>query len=390
MTYEEAETLLGEMLSPLTTEEFFNALGRESLDVKGDANHPRSRLLGEDPKAAILGAYATHSNQLDCHSDSAKEAPPPLAAATDPDSFLALIRSFHQRDYTVRVPDVVPLSPNLQRFVRALEHILHQPVDSSLFWSRAGAKAMIHYDKRDNIIVQLEGRKRWFISTEPPGLQNSWKQIGEPVPHVRHHRVVDAEPGDLMYIPRGTPHTVDSTTESLHLSILFAPVTLRETILAMLDYLSDLDRGFRETAIGPARDRISEDAHRRLLEGVARLLAHCQSPDFVRDAMHLRSSRVIGDLPALPKSSTAPAVTAATRVRHSPLAISHVRHSLGSLDFSQPGGHIAIHPGVERELRYIASTPDFRISDIPGETPEEVRIALVNRLIASGFLEVAD
>jgi hypothetical protein len=110
----------------------------------------------------------------------------------------------------------------------------------------------------------------------------------------------------------------------------------------------------------------------------------------VRSAMDLRSSRVIGDLPALPKSPPLEALTGETRVRHSALAICHLRTSLGFLDFSLPGGHLAIHPGVEPELQFIASTASFRVSEIPGESSEEVRIALVSRLIASGFLEAVD
>ena len=390
MNYEQADSLLGKILSPMTTDEFFDAVGRKSLFVKGAPGHERARLFGDDPKRTVLEAFATHSDRLDWHSASTKEPPPALDPAADPDAFLRQIQDFQDRGYTLRIPDVVSLSSGLQQFARALESILHKPVDSSLFWSKAGGGAMVHYDKRDNIIVHLEGRKRWFISVQPPGLQNDWKQVGEPVPQLGQHTVIDVEPGDLIYIPRGTPHNVESTSESLHLSILFLPVTLRDTIVAALDYLSDHDRIFRETAVRIPAAGAPADLQRKLIEGIARLHGHCQSPDLVREAMHMRSALAIGDLPALNKPASPPAVTGETRVRHSPLAISHIRPSLGSLDFSLPGNHIAVHPGVQQELEFIASTPDFRVSEIPGETSEDVRIALVSRLIASGFLEIAE
>jgi hypothetical protein len=389
MIYEQAETLLNEILAPLTADEFFDVVGRNWREVKGDAEHPRRHLLGDDPKRAILDAYRTHADQLDCHSLSATQPPPSARAVSSADEFSELIKSFHERDYTVRIPEVIALSPNLQRFARALEYMLHQPVASSAFWSKAGAQAIIHYDNRDNIIVQLEGRKRWFISTEPPGLQNNWKQVGEALPHLRQHRAVDVEPGDLIYIPRGTPHTVESNTESLHLSILFVPVTLRDAIIAALDHLSDFERPFRETAIArPAADNL-DGLPATLRTGVSRLLALCESDTFLKSAMDHRSSRVIGDLPALPKSAPPEGTTGDTRVRHSPLAICQLRATAEVLDFSLPGGHIAIHKGVERELRFIATTSEFRVKDIPGSASEDVRIALVNRLIASGFLEAA-
>jgi mannose-6-phosphate isomerase-like protein (cupin superfamily) len=390
MIDEEAEALLQQMLAPFTTEKFFDAVGRASFEVKGGPDHPRRRLFGGDPKATVLNGFATHASELDCHTESPTQPPPQARPVSTSDEFLKLIESFHERGYTVRVPDVVSLSPKLQLFARALECLLHQPVGTSLFWSRAGAKAAVHYDKRDNIIVQLEGRKRWLISSDPPGLQNNWQQVGEPLPHLQRHRIVDVEPGDLIYIPRGTPHTVESTTESLHVAILFVPLTLRDLIIAAVDHLSDSDRGFRETAVSRVRAADMGALSDAVSDGVSRLLEQCRSEAFVRSALELRSSRMIGDLPALPKQ-TAPAkgLTGETRVRQAPLAISDVRLSFGSLDFTQPGGHVAVHPGVEPELRFIASTASFQVRDIPGQSSQEVKLALVSRLIASGFLEVA-
>jgi hypothetical protein len=74
-------------------------------------------------------------------------------------------------------------------------------------------------------------------------------------------------------------------------------------------------------------------------------------------------------------------------VRHTPLAISHLRTAQGTLDLTIPGEHIAIHRGVERELRFIAANEQFRVADLPGESSDDVRVALVSRLVASGLLE---
>jgi mannose-6-phosphate isomerase-like protein (cupin superfamily) len=389
MIYEQAEALLAEVLAPLTTDAFFAAVGKSCLEVEGSSDHPRRGLFGQDPKRTVLDAFATHSSELDCHARAPTQPAPTPRKVASSDEFMELIRSYHERGYTVRVPDVVPLSPELQRFARALEAMLRRPLAASLFWSAAGAQAVVHYDKRDNIIVQLEGRKRWFISTDEPGLQNNWKQVGEPLPNLQRHRLVEVEPGDLIYIPRGTPHTVESTTESLHLAILFEPLTLREAIIAALDHLSDQDRTFRETAVGQVQEADFGALSQSVADGLSRLLTHSRSPDFLRAAMDLRSSRFTADLPALPKPTAPVSVTRDTRVRQSPLALSWLRPSFSSLDFSQPGGHIAVHPGVEPELQFIASTASFRVADIPGASSDEVKIALITRLIDSGFLEVA-
>jgi mannose-6-phosphate isomerase-like protein (cupin superfamily) len=387
MNIEDADAVLRDVLDPLPAETFFGALGRSTLDVQGGPGHPRAALFGDDPVRTALGGYATHAERLDCHGVSPSQPPPGPCKVDGPDEFRALIQAYHERDYTVRIPDVVALSPPLRRLVRALEILLHQPVDASLFWSKAGAGAIVHYDNRDNLVVQLHGRKRWYVSTDPPGLQNNWRHVDEPLPQFQRHRAIDVGPGDLLYIPRGTPHTVDSETESLHLAILFVPTTWRDVLIAAVDLLSDADRSFRETAV----ERSDSDLRAlssQVASGLERLAAHFRSGGLVEAAMAHRSSRFIGDLPALPRPSAVPLVLPESRVRHAPLAVCHLRPAGDRIDLSFPGDHIAVHAGVEAELRFIQRTPEFRVRDIPGASAIEVRVALVSRLIGSGLLEL--
>jgi hypothetical protein len=382
MNTEEAETVVKSVLEPLPLETFFEALGRSVFDVPGGPAHRRAGLFGEDPVRTALSAFSTHSERLDCHGVGPSLPPPGPRKVDGEDEFRKLIHAYHERNYTVRMPEVVSLSPPLQRFARALELLLQQPVDASLFWSKAGAGAIVHYDKRDNLVFQLHGRKRWYVSTDPPGLQNAWRPIGEPMPHLQRHGVIDVGPGDLLYIPRGTPHTVESVSESLHLAILFEPTTLRDILIAAIDHLSDSDRSLRETA-----DKGADGLSPQAVHALERLIARCRSGDFVEAAAKHRSSRFVGDLPALPKPQPVPGVTAETRVRHAPLAIFQLRRTGDWIDFSLPGDRLAIHPGVEEELRFIRDTVEFRVQDVPGASSIEVRVALVGRLIAAGVLE---
>jgi mannose-6-phosphate isomerase-like protein (cupin superfamily) len=384
MNIEEAEAILKGVLEPLTLDTFFNALGRAVLDSTGALGHERAALFGDDPVGTALGAWRTHPERLDCHGVGPTLPPPGPRKVESAADFRKLIQAYHERNYTVRLPEVVSLSPPLQRLARALELLLGQPVDASLFWSKAGAGAIVHYDNRDNLVFQLHGRKRWYVSTDPPGLQNNWKHIGEPVPHLQRHRVIDVGPGDLLYIPRGTPHTVDSVSESLHLAVLFVPTTLRDVLIAAIDLMSDSDRSLRETAADRPGGLSTQAA-----AALERLIARCRSGGFVEAAMEHRSSRFVGDLPAPPKPQPVPSVSADMRVRHSPLAIFHLRRTGDWIDFGFPGDRLAIHPGVEEELRFIQETAEFAIRDIPGASSAEVRAALVGRLMAAGLLEPA-
>src|SRR5689334_1499267 len=114
MIHEQAEALLAETLSPLTTDAFFGAIGKTCLESHDGPAHPRRLLFGDDPKLTILNAFATHASNLDSHATAPTQPPPATTSVSSADEFGTLIRTFHQRGYTVRVPDVVPLAPKLQ------------------------------------------------------------------------------------------------------------------------------------------------------------------------------------------------------------------------------------------------------------------------------------
>lgn len=127
----------------------------------------------------------------------------------------------------------------------------------------------------------------------------------------------------------------------------------------------------------------------RVRAGLQRLIAAAQSDAFILEAIEHRLSRNVRELPRLPSSEPASQLTVETRVRRSPLALAHIIALPHTVDFSQPGGAILVHPGAEECMRFIASAEEFRIGDVPGAVGDDIRIALVQRLLQSGFLEVA-
>jgi hypothetical protein len=376
---------------PLNT--FFDdTLGHRFVKVPGDPTCFRATLLGDDPESTILSAFHELAPNIGFHAAEPKASPPSIESIHSSEAFKAKIEAFHARGYTVRIPQPRWISPTLDEFLRSLEFFFHQPATAEAFWSRGDAKAPPHHDDYDLIAIQIRGRKRWFISTDASDLPNPWKSGPTPPPTLDRHEAVEVGPGDLLYLPRGTDHRVDALADSLHLSIGFVPLTLREAVAAALDHLSDLDRTFRETVGGPLAFSVRRndfgELPPRIREGIARLMQASKSDEFLAAALHRRSSRVIGDLKKSRMADSRPAISAATLVRHSRSAISHLMASRGQIDFSHPGEHVYIHRGAEQCAMFIAETPEFRIGDIPGPVGDEVRIALIDKFISSGFLEV--
>ena len=393
MMFREAHGTLAQFLSPLTVEDFAERVllgGFAKID--GDPRAPRASLLGASPENALLGAWQL-APKLTFHSANALGPAPSLEGVRDAADFQARIETFHARNYSVRFPELRPLSSALERVARALELVLQNPVTASAFWSRGGMRAPVHYDDHDLLVVQLKGTKRWYLSSKPSELNNTWKIIPKGAPDLGPHQSVDVRPGDLMYLPRGTLHSVDSDSESLHVSIGFTPLTVREALIAAVDHLSDLDPQLRATLAGQLAFRLTGAGAERLappiLNGAAGLLQMCRTPGFLASALQWRAARAVAALEPLPQRSPGAPLQLDSELVHADGAFCHLTASPETIDVSYPGGHLYIHRGTQQCVEFIVNTPRFRVRDIPGNVGDDIRVSLAQQFLSSGFLERA-
>jgi len=147
--------------------------------------------------------------------------------------------------------------------------------------------------------------------------------------------------------------------------------------------------GLLERADDLAHDRGKDDIGVKIRRHLEQLLAQCQSDAFISAALEQRKARMITDLPKLPPSPAENRITITSRVRHSELAIAQMVTTEEFVDFSQPGSHILVHRGTEDGMRFITETPEFLVKEIPGDIDDDVRLALVNRLLGCGYLDAA-
>ena len=395
MIPQEAERVLQRIFDPLPLDTFIDdVLEQRFLHLKGDASHPRRGLLGDDPAGVLLAAFETLSPVITHHAAAPTGPAPTIEAASDRRAFAGKIEALHASGYTVRLPQVRGLTPGLQQVMRALECLLHQPTDAVVFWSRDDGKAPVHHDNVDLIVIQIVGRKRWFVCREPSPLPNDWENIPKGPPRLDNPEVLEIGPGDLLYLPRGTTHCVEAMEDSIHLSVSFTPLTLREAIIACLDHLSDLQRPLRAGVAPRLAAQLRSGKFgalpHQVRTGVDRLHALCAADNFIGDALQRRSARVVGDLETLIRPTGPAPLTPRTRVRQNPLAVAHLTGDGDRIDFAYPGGHRYVHQGAEPGLVFIAATPEFRIAEIPGAVSDDVRLALAEEFVSCGFLEVIE
>jgi 50S ribosomal protein L16 3-hydroxylase len=163
----------------------------------------------------------------------------------------------------------------------------------SAFASRKSAGLHAHFDRNDNIVIQLRGTKRWRLApNEHVSHPMAGWTLGDPITPVhRHdaprgfpskmpdeHRVVDCTPGTVMFVPRGVWHdTATTESESLHVNLQtglpmwkdLASYLMRETPLLC-------NASFREPILdafegGRLRPEVRAELRKKLVDLIARL-----------------------------------------------------------------------------------------------------------------------
>ena len=103
-----------------------------------------------------------------------------------------------------------------------------------------------HHDVHDVFVLQVSGRKHWTIHapvvTDPLGNQPFERFKSEIAERVAGEPLIDTvlEPGDALYLPRGTVHSALALGEtSIHLTVGVHPLTRYELVRFLLEAVQD-------------------------------------------------------------------------------------------------------------------------------------------------------
>ncbi len=132
-------------------------------------------------------------------------------------------------------PAHAQLSTNL-----ALE--LDHPVQVNAYLTPPAERGLdIHFDFHDVLVVQLAGAKRWHVWPPLPRSERPVKRgpaVAQPTADELGAPLLDRvlERGDCLAIPRGFPHTAESTdSESVHLTIGVMALTWDRVLRDVID-----------------------------------------------------------------------------------------------------------------------------------------------------------
>ncbi|MFJ4755551.1 cupin domain-containing protein [Streptomyces sp. NPDC088763] len=159
-----------------------------------------------------------------------------LAEALNPEKVYELFRS----GGTVTWNSLNHVLPSARRLTEPFTDAFASPAEVVVFVTPARTDGFSpHHDSIDVFVVQMDGTKTWRVWDTPderPGDEGSYtpEELGEPVIEVT------LEPGDVLYVPHGTPHAASARSElSLHLSVGVEPRRWRhlltDTVAALVE-----------------------------------------------------------------------------------------------------------------------------------------------------------
>lgn len=158
-------------------------------------------------------------------------------------SFLEALRNGTATGYLAQCPMDVTFRDLMHGDVFPRFYLNKRRRRANLWIGPSGTRSKLHFDRDENVFCQLHGQKRFhFISPKHTrdlyptniGWGDGYSQVDlespdlERYPHFSGVPIdeVTVEPGDMLYVPSGWWHDVESLTVSISYSLLWWPLPL--------------------------------------------------------------------------------------------------------------------------------------------------------------------
>ena len=265
--------------------------------------------------------------------------------------------------------------PPLTELVRDLELRLGHPCQANAYLTPPGSQGFDrHSDTHDVFVFQTHGHKEWEIVD------------GD------EERQVLLEPGVVMYLPTGTPHSARSQAEtSLHVTVGINRVTWRDVVKQVVDDITSAAQYEEPLPAGYPDDNrsLAEELADRLA-AVAHAIA-TTDPDQVAEQrvtrfLTDRTPALLGGLTDLVELES---VDDDTRLERRPTS---------ACALGQDGNRLTVLLG-DRELRmplrlqpvmeFVRDHGSFRVGELDAWLDPSSRLVVARRLVREGLLRIA-
>jgi ribosomal protein L16 Arg81 hydroxylase len=380
---------LDELLHPLETAQFFERhWQREPLVITDRRPDHYGPLMTLNDLDFLLATSSAIGAQVQTIVDG-RRLDLPLA---DPNAALESIFSRYRQGASIILSALHLRWPPLARLCRSLSRVFSANLRVNAYITPAGVQGFdTHFDTHDVLVAQMHGSKYWRLYQTGRPLPEIGEQleippegIGEPI---KQSRLIS---GDLMYIPRGTPHDATTRDEmSVHLTIGIYPITWAGLIRHLVNDVIAHDLGFREALPAgfghdPTLARQSSEQLQRLCCEVVRAINPARGIEAaVRTLLGTNVTDHQGQLVDL---DSADAITPDTRMAGRPGVTWIIRERGAQVLLEFHGKTLRFPSTLLPQLSFIAQGNAFAARDLPGELSENARLTLLTELLTEGFL----
>jgi ribosomal protein L16 Arg81 hydroxylase len=283
--------------------------------------------------------------------------------------------------------------PNLRRLCAILTAKFAAPSEAVAYLTPAGQQgARAHSDPSDVYVIQLEGTKHWRVWATPEtrrlGVDRDYTlaELGQPILDV------SLRPGDVLYIPYGTPHVAAAEEQvSLHVTVVALARTWAELLLPMLEQILDAQEEFW-TAPYAGDDPITLSA--ALYERVSVLIKQLGDDDLPaaldRRFAVGRGYEGVAQRYFFSEMAAVDRIDEQTLVAAVPGASTVHEIEDGSALVTVHGNKLRMPEGTATALWAASTTHPFRAGDfLPGDSADR-SLVTVQQLVRLGALSVMD
>lgn len=380
------------LLDPVPLPTFLEAYWeKEPLHLQRHASDYYAGLFGLDDVERYLFTVRPRGNGLRLVA----RGKPDIAFQEYEEASLPVVYRAFREGYTINLNGVHRHWPAVHALADAVRRRLRCYTNANVYITGPESQGFTtHHDGHDVFVLQTCGRKRWRLyepqeelpleGSEGKGGAGNW---GEPI------RELELSAGDLLYLPRGVPHSaVTGDCCSIHLTIGIRPLLMEAVLSELIRAVVREDvywrrsvapvgtRGARQApSIEAIAARLTESLgalgpRESLIETLEEQLVKTEEAVGLGPGGYLRS---LEDLDALDLDSELEC-----RPGHS--GTLSRRGDEVVLTFT--GGSMKAPAFCESSLRYILEHDRFRVGDLPKTLTGEARLTLCRRLVREGLL----
>ena len=286
--------------------------------------------------------------------------------------------------------------PPLVEFGSALAAELGHPVQINAYVTPPQSQGFApHYDVHDVFVLQVAGRKRWTIHApvvDAPLDNQPWEQARDEVAaRAAEPPALDTvlEPGDALYLPRGTIHAASAQGEtSIHLTVGVHPVTRYQLVRHLMELAQDDPqlRAALPVGVDLADPAVLAAELAATLDVLHQRLDAIPVADVARRVgaglMQRTRPEPIGPLAQL---ALADVIDRDTRLRLRAALRARVEHADDGVRLVLLDKTIDLPPAAADAMKVVLAGGPFTAAELPGLEADE-QLTLARRLLREGVL----